>query len=68
LGQHYIKENKIEKQFNLLYEKLFNLRQTSDYEDWIYVNEEDLNPLLEPAQEFIKTIESLINSSNLAKA
>jgi len=61
LGLHYIKEGKMDKSFGKMYEKLFDMRQTGDYEDWVYITEDDLKPLLEPANQFIKTIENLIN-------
>jgi uncharacterized protein (UPF0332 family) len=64
LGLHFFKENRIDKAFSLLYDKLFNLRQTGDYEDWVYLSEEDVFPLVEPAKQFIKTIENLINNEN----
>jgi len=64
LGLHYIKENKLEKSLGKMYDVLFNLRQTGDYEDWVYVKEKDVQPLLEPAKQFINTIEQLINEKN----
>jgi len=63
LGLHYIKENKLEKPLGKMYDLLFNLRQTGDYEDWVFVNEKDVVPLFEPAKQFIETIEKLINDS-----
>jgi hypothetical protein len=32
------------------------LWQTGDYSDWITVNESDIIPLVEPAKQFIETI------------
>jgi len=61
LGLHYIKGNKIEKSFGKTYNKLFNLRQDGDYEDWFDIDEQDIKPLLEPAEEFIAEMERLIN-------
>ena len=60
LGLHYIKENKIEESYSKIYERLFNMRQKGDYEDCFIVKEEDILPLIEPAQKFITEIESLI--------
>jgi len=60
LGLHYIKEGKIEKSFSKMYERLFNLRLSGDYEDWVTIEENDIKPLLEPAKQFINTIENLI--------
>ncbi|MDR1984493.1 MAG: HEPN domain-containing protein [Prevotellaceae bacterium] len=60
LGIYYIKENRLEKSFGKMYNHLFNLRQTGDYEDWISIEEEDLIPLLPQAVIFINTIEQLV--------
>jgi len=64
LGLNYIKENKIEKQFGKTYDQLFSLRQTGDYEDWISIEEEDVNSIFEPAQNFIKEVEKYINNKH----
>jgi len=50
----------ISKEQNKLYGKLLELRQTGDYSDVIVVKEKNVKPLLEPAENFIKTIEQLI--------
>jgi uncharacterized protein (UPF0332 family) len=64
LGLHYFKENKIDKSFNKLYEKLFTMRLTGDYEDLAYIEEKDIIDLLEPAKEFITVIENMINNND----
>jgi len=63
LGLHYINKNKIEKVYSKLYGQLFFLRQTGDYEDWVNISEDDIQPLLEPAEKFIAEIELLIFNS-----
>ena len=63
LGLHYINENKIERLYGKLYGQLFNLRQTGDYEDWINISEEDIQPFIEPAEKFITEIKLLIFNS-----
>jgi uncharacterized protein (UPF0332 family) len=60
LGLHYIKENKIENEFGKMYNNLFGLRQTGDYEDKIIIKEEDIKPYLQPAKIFIDKIKQLI--------
>ena len=65
LSQYYIKENKLEKSLIKTYGNLFNLRQRGDYEDWVIIDENDVKPLLEPAEKFIAEIENLINKSKL---
>ena len=61
LSLYYIKENKIDKSLIKTYGNLFNIRLRGDYEDWVFIEEEDVAPLLEPAKHFIETIENLIN-------
>jgi uncharacterized protein (UPF0332 family) len=63
LGRYFVLTNIISKEQNKLYEKLFDLRQKGDYEDWIVVKESDIIPLLEPAEKFIAKIENLINNN-----
>ena len=63
LGLHYIKEGKIEKSLGKMYAQAFNLRQSRDYEDWIDIEENDVKSFLQPAEQFIKTIEKLINQT-----
>jgi len=63
LGLHYLTNNKIDKSFGKMYRQLFNLRQTGDYEDWGKLEEEDIEPFLDPAECFISTIEKLIKET-----
>jgi len=61
LGLHYINENKLAESLGKTYSRLFNMRQKGDYFDLVVVKESDITPLLNPAENFIKTIEQLIN-------
>jgi len=60
LGLHYINEEKLAVSFGKTYNHLFNMRQKGDYFDLVAIEEKDIVPLLEPATDFIKTIEQLI--------
>ena len=62
LGQHYVKNGIMNEDLFQAYRKMFNLRQTGDYDDLIITTEEDITPLIEPAQNFIQEIENLINN------
>ena len=62
LGLNFVSKNLISNELGDVYYKLFSLRQKGDYDDWIVVNEFDIMPLFEPAEQFIKTIEKLINN------
>ena len=61
---HFVKNGLISKEYGKLYKQLFELRQTGDYDDWVRINEEDIIILIEPAQQFIETIENLIYNFN----
>ena len=62
-GKYFVMTDIVSKEQNKLYTKLFDLRLGSDYSDWIYINEEDIKPLIEPAEKFITEIENLINNT-----
>ena len=61
LGKYFVITGIISEEQNMLYGKLFDLRQNGDYSDWIIIKEGNIKPLLEPAKKFIAEIEQLIN-------
>ncbi len=60
LGMHFIREEIISKESGKFYSRLFELRQTGDYDDLFELTEEDVKPLLKPARDYIDEIEELI--------
>jgi len=63
LGLHFVTKGLISNEQGKFYKQLFNLRQDGDYDDWVHINEQDVLPLVEPAEEFIATIEKLITEN-----
>ena len=61
LSLHFIKNGLLDVKYGKLYKKLFELRQTGDYDDMITITEDDVIPFLEPAEQFLAEIENLIN-------
>ena len=61
LGLHFVLTGILSQQEGRLFKDLFELRQESDYADWITINEEDITPKIEPAGRFICRIERIIN-------
>ncbi len=59
-GLHFIKNGIIEKDIGKFYSRIFDLRQTGDYEDFIDFSEEQVMDLLEPAEKLINQIESIL--------
>ena len=60
LGIHFVNSGKISREASHFYANLFDLRQESDYDDFIIFNQEDVTVLLDPAKDFISQIETLL--------
>jgi len=60
LGLHFIKNGLISKEQGELYGRLFDTRQSGDYDDWVFLKENDVIHFLEPVEKFIEEIEILI--------
>ena len=63
MGLHFVQKGLISKQQGRFFKELFHLRQDGDYDDWFEINEQDITPLLEPAEKFHAEIERLIYNS-----
>lgn len=60
-GLHFIRTGKIEPESGRFLARLFDLRQTGDYDDFIDFDREKVMELLEPADKLISIIEGLLN-------
>ena len=65
LGEHFVSVGLISREQNKFYRRILESRQTGDYDDYTELAESDILPLIEPAKQFIETIENLINKTNL---
>ncbi|HLP04506.1 MAG TPA: HEPN domain-containing protein [Paludibacter sp.] len=63
-GLNFVNRGIVSKDMSKLYSKLFELRQTGDYDDLYNLTEEDVKPLIGLTQHYINEIESLIASRN----
>lgn len=59
-GLHFIKTGKIDPETGRFLARLFDLRQTGDYDDFIDFDKEKVMELLEPANNLISTIEHVL--------
>lgn len=66
LGLHFIREGIISKEAGKLYSKLYELRQTGDYDDLFNLTETDVLPLIPLANKFIDELLQLINSDKIS--
>lgn len=59
LGLHFVTSGKLSPKISSIYASLFEKRNSSDYDDFIYYDNESIKKLYPQAQEFIRIIESL---------
>ena len=60
-GLHFVKTGKVSSDMGRLYNRLFTMRLTGDYDDTYGLKDEDVLPLVEPTKEFIDIIITLIS-------
>lgn len=63
-GLHFIKTGKIDTESGRFLARLFDLRQTGDYDDFIDFDREKVTELLEPTDKLISAIEELLQGKN----
>jgi uncharacterized protein (UPF0332 family) len=64
LGLHFVSTNIISDEMGSFYTRLFELRQTGDYDEWKVIKESDIKPLMPKVEEYMQCIISLINSKD----
>jgi len=64
MGLHFVTTGLLPVEQGKFYQQIFELRQTSDYSDWITIDESDIKPKVEKANNFINTIEEIINKNS----
>ena len=59
-NRHFVKTGKVSKELGKLFNILFDARQEGDYIDFVYFDEEIVEPWILKVKEFISTISSLL--------
>ena len=68
-GLHFILPGIIDIESGEFYTSVFEMRQSGDYEDFIYFTEKEVIALVEPAAKLISRIEEILSENlNLASA
>jgi len=62
-GLYFVKTGKFCPEHGKLYNKLYTLRLTGDYNDHYNLEEEDILPLVSPAEEFIAKVTAMAKQS-----
>jgi len=60
---HFVKTEIVSIDNGRLYRSLFELRQSGDYDDIKEISKEDVVTRIQPTEQFIQTIENLINNN-----
>jgi len=63
LRKYFVQEGILSKEYYKLYQALFEIKQKDDCCEVIVLKEEDIIPLIQPAENFIAEIEKLINDN-----
>jgi uncharacterized protein (UPF0332 family) len=66
-GLHFIKTGIIEQDSGRFYTRIFDMRQTGNYDDFIDFDEQKVLELLKPADKLIFQIEEILKNSLLVK-
>jgi len=59
-GLHFVSKGLIDKKLARFYTDLYDKRQTSDYDDFIDFDKEDVLPLMPTSKELISEIRNLL--------
>ncbi len=59
-NRHYVKKGIVAKEKGRLYNRLFDLRQEGDYIDFVSLDAEVVEPLVDATADFIDAIRSLL--------
>ncbi|MDR0972740.1 MAG: HEPN domain-containing protein [Prevotellaceae bacterium] len=60
IGLHFVNQNLLSREEGRLFSRLFDMRQTGDYDDMFDLSREDVTPYINPAKELIRKMELLI--------
>lgn len=55
-GLHFVKTGLLSVEQGRLFRQLFTMRLTGDYDDFFGLTEEDVTPMIEPTEAFIKVV------------
>lgn len=60
IGSQFVAQGLLEKEYGRLFSRLFELRQSGDYDDLYDATEEEIVPLISKTSDFVKRMEELI--------
>jgi len=61
IGLHFVTKNLISRDFGRLFSRLYEMRQSGDYDDMFDFTAEEVAPYFEKTKDFIKTMQELLS-------
>ena len=62
LGMHFVSKGLLSNEMGYYYTRLFEMRQTGDYDDWVTIDEKDIIPLSEQVETYFSSVLGLIKT------
>ncbi|MBR3414099.1 MAG: HEPN domain-containing protein [Bacteroidales bacterium] len=62
LGMHFVSKGLLSNEMGYFYSRLFEIRQTGDYDDWVMISEKDIIPLSEQVENYFSSVLELIKN------
>ena len=61
LGLHFVSKGLLSNEYGKIFSRLFEIRHSGDYDDFVYCDKEMIDEYLPKAKEFINAIKVLLN-------
>lgn len=62
IGQNFVSKGLIPKEYGRLFSRLFELRQSGDYDDMYDATEEEIVPYMEVTERFLDAMKNLLTN------
>ena len=62
LGMHFVSKGLLSNEMGYFYSRLFEMRQSGDYDDWVTIDEKDIIPLSEQVETYFSSVLRLIKT------
>lgn len=64
LGLHFVSKGLLSNEYGKTFSRLFEIRHSGDYDDFVYCDKEMINEYLPKATDFINAIKTLLRKNN----
>lgn len=61
IGLHFVTKGLLNREYGRLFSRLYEMRQSGDYDDMFDFTEEEVSPYIEKAYSFVKAMEGMLS-------